>query len=465
MTLELGAAVLPGPGLPYSGLNFLYYRSVKYVDFFDQPCLAPGDLGATSQGWPETRRGRTTGQLFPSVQTLTGRDWGRAVYDIKERFKPETQAAMGPLNAASKVGFSQVLHNSCGPGCGDVAQYTHDQQLERVRDAGLEVAANGSTRPLTVSQRRAPVFSLWRFFADAARRLWGEPEVRRAGACKEVQERMPGVDGSHQRISISSLCSTTATDISRLSPGEHKERRGKSITYKWEDNNQWKLLETTEGWEDIRWAADDATEKTPVLVVGDRCDSWTPHRCDHELKEHRFVFGEWCTRPFSGSLDGLNGYLGGIALYEDGPLTIGARSAPAECQTPGVLDDNMCPPTPEGRFNLPDDDLSDSDDCFFSKEHKTILDLLELASELRRREVLYRIDCERKEIQRLRNDVRTRKLEFEQLKSGMSVVTPQVAYLRRRWGSRQRIKCRERLAHIKQHEEDDLWSDIPLLAY
>lgn len=125
----------------------------------------------------------------------------------------------------------------------------------------------------------------------------------------------------------------------------------------------------------------------------------------------------------------------------------------------------MCPPTPEGRFNLPDDDLSDSDDCFFSKEHKTILDLLELASELRRREVLYRIDCERKEIQRLRNDVRTRKLEFEQLKSGMSVVTPQVAYLRRRWGSRQRIKCRERLAHIKQHEEDDLWSDIPLLAY
>lgn len=57
-----------------------------------------------------------------------------------------------------------------------------------------------------------------------------------------------------------------------------------------------------------------------------------------------------------------------------------------------------------------------------------------------------------------------RKLEFELLKTGMYMVTPRVKHLRQRWGSKQRIKFRERLARMKQSEEEDLWNSIPLLV-
>ena len=56
------------------------------------------------------------------------------------------------------------------------------------------------------------------------------------------------------------------------------------------------------------------------------------------------------------------------------------------------------------------------------------------------------------------------KLEFELLKTGMYTVTPEVAWLRQRWGVKRRVKNRERLARAKEREEEYLWFDIPLMV-
>jgi len=61
----------------------------------------------------------------------------------------------------------------------------------------------------------------------------------------------------------------------------------------------------------------------------------------------------------------------------------------------------------------------------------------------------------------IREDVRARKREFQLLKTGMQTETPEVARLRRRWGSRRRSRRRRKRAQERQREEEDL-VDVPL---
>jgi len=392
-----------------------------------------------------------------------GRDLENTVRGTKASSTAAPHVALGPLNATPKVGASHVLHSSCSASCAGLTSLVAGHALGVACDAGADGAGTAATRPLTVSKGRTPMGSLWRFLSDAAQRLWGERDLPADKACEQGVGGLPETDAGHQRISTSSLGSATATDTSGLSQEEHRERRGDAVKDSWEANNQWKVLGTTDGWEEICWKGSGAAEETSVKGPCDRCDSWTPRRCHHEFADQGPGFGKWDARAPAGSLDELERYLNAIVEDEVELQSVGNRSAPAGCFTSRRSDVDVGCGAPEGVFGAPEDELSDGDDFFFTREYKTVLDLLEMAGELRRQEVVYRITCEKKEMLRLRNDVRARKLEFELLKTGMYMVTPRVKHLRQRWGSKQRIKFRERLARMKQSEEDDLWNSIPLL--
>ncbi|CAD7704945.1 unnamed protein product [Ostreobium quekettii] len=153
-----------------------------------------------------------------------------------------------------------------------------------------------------------------------------------------------------------------------------------------------------------------------------------------------------------------------MAAYLDGNQSDGGRSAPA-----GIHSFRSTPFSPSllqrsdrqmgkawGSSSLGSEYLVQKSN---KTSHRTILDELELLAEMTREECVYRIECQRKALERMREDDLARKEAFESLKSGVAPSTKVVNRLRQRWGGKRRAKRRERLGL----SEPSSWiDDVPL---
>lgn len=94
-------------------------------------------------------------------------------------------------------------------------------------------------------------------------------------------------------------------------------------------------------------------------------------------------------------------------------------------------------------------------------DHKpvaTVLDVLEERAYLKRKECSYRVACQRSFIRQMKTQVHKSAKAFARLKQGLGPqLTDKVVQLREKFGGGLRVKRQEKLAKMRQFQEEELW--------
>jgi len=322
----------------------------------------------------------------------------------------------------------------------------------------------------SMSSRR--VASLWRYVGIVSKKLRSKPEALDSVSYDGALSDTPEFEEAPQRRESSSFSTMSVVDTNQLT-NEQRDKHDQWMRA-YGDISLWSVAENTDGWEQVAWTEVDEAEDSVGVDIEEGVEGLetpVPDDCRPQCP----LIGVWPRDQQGAIFERLDECCSWNIDGEDAaPLSIGCRSAPAVCYAfrEGFDDDldlGWCSQSEDtsqiDSWSEESEDVqSDSSSSVFVKEHSTILDVLEAVGELKRQRVVDKIGRARRELQRIRRSVRASKLEFELLKTGMYTVTPEVAWLRQRWGVKRRVKNRERLARAKEREEEYLWFDIPLMG-
>ncbi|CAD7699308.1 unnamed protein product [Ostreobium quekettii] len=298
------------------------------------------------------------------------------------------------------------------------------------------------------------VGSLWRMMAWAIGQVAGSAEEIVGAASAGGGGRPDGAVGMRP---ASSIGSASVTDDAAWT----SEERWRCV-----GGSPWSMKGggSCEGWEEVRWSQACDGDQAPGSEDFIRAAAPTP---EVGLDAWVGVGGRGWDRQRGGwRLADLDRHLMRLEAGEDdseigdgAPAPLGRKSAP-----PGCCRFDRRPIEAWDAWECEECDESAGSQVsegIFVKERRTALDAMELKAELRRRELLWRVAREEEALAGIREGVRVRKREFRLLKTGMQAETPEVARLRRRWGSGRRARRRRRREQDRQREEDDL-ADVPL---
>jgi len=392
---------------------------------------------------------------------------GETVAGTKEPSFLESQSGMGSIAIDPVLASTQLDHSSVGgvTTCVDC------------ESAGVEINGLAELReqPRAVSRgdsaSSSRVSSFWRFVVFGSKKLKDKPQSLTSFCYNSAMGEVLEFEEAPQRRQSSSFNTGVAADVIELTDDQREKHDRWMRAYG--DTSLWSVLENTDGWEEVAWTEVSGSEETADAAMRKEVETPEILTPDDFRPECPVVRGS-PRGPQAANFGRLDGCFAESSDEEEvPPLSIGCRSAPAVCYASREpFDDEF----DEGWYSTSGEDtqpesmdeeseytLSDNSDSVFVKEHSTILDVLEAAGELKRQEVVDKIGSVRREMQRFRRSVRVWRLEMESLRTGMYTVTPEIAWLRQRWGVKRRIKNREKLAMIKLREEDYLWFDIPLM--